>query len=127
MKKTELNESTLTSRLSQLQKLKGLSKMDMAKIAGVSPQSVNGWFKRGSISKTSAMKLSTALDVSLSWLLGEGGDQQSELSADEMQLIEIYRQLGASEKRNMLAAFEMRLQEIKDYYEKYAAPNKPLP
>ncbi|MCS5946282.1 helix-turn-helix domain-containing protein [Klebsiella variicola subsp. variicola] len=41
----------------------------MARIAGVTPQAVNGWFKKGVISKKSAIALAEAANVSVTWLL----------------------------------------------------------
>lgn len=114
----------LVDRLNQLLKEKDLNKMDLARIAGVSPQSVNGWYKRGSISKQSAAKLAEALNVPIAWLLGTGGEEESGLSAEEQQLLAIYRQFPPSERRNMLGAFEMRLEELREYYKKYASPDK---
>lgn len=97
--------------------------MEMARIAEVSPQSVNGWFKRGSISKESAMKISAALGVSLNWLLGHDTPSENELTQDERELIQVYRQFPPTEQRNMLSAFSMRLQELRAYYERYVNPN----
>jgi HTH-type transcriptional regulator, cell division transcriptional repressor len=114
----------LVTRLNQLLKEKDLNKVDLARIAGVSPQSVNGWYKRGAISKQSAMKISAALNVPLAWLLGEGGEASSGLSDEEQQLLALFRQFPPTERRNMVAAFEMRLQELRDYYSRYASPEQ---
>lgn len=42
--KTVLNP-ILVERLTELNK-RGMTKSDMARVAGVTPQSVNGWFKK---------------------------------------------------------------------------------
>lgn len=114
----------LVDRLNQLLKEHDLNKMDLARIAGVSPQSVNGWYKRGSISTQSAAKLAEALNVPIAWLLGTGGEEQSGLSQEEQQLLSLYRKFPPTERRNMLAAFEMRLEELREYYAKHVSPDK---
>lgn len=114
----------VTQRLNELMEGKHLSKADLARIAGVSRSSVNGWFKRGSISKDAASKLSNATGVSMSWLLGDDSGENSDLSIEEKKLIGLYRQLPGVEQANMLAAFEMRLNELKDFYMRYVLKNK---
>jgi hypothetical protein len=42
----------------------------MARIAGVTPQAVNGWFKKGFVAK-SLLPSAEAANVSVTWLLGE--------------------------------------------------------
>ncbi|MDK9364204.1 helix-turn-helix domain-containing protein [Lelliottia wanjuensis] len=123
MNKDTESQNKLADRLNELLRLKGINKMELAKIAEVSPQSVNGWFKRGSISKASAIKIAAALDVSLSWLLGESEEPDTDLSSEEKRLLEVFNRLPPIERNNMLAAFEMRLQELISFYEKYANPN----
>lgn len=63
----------LAGRLQQLIDKTGVNKSGLARICGVTPQSVGKWFRTGSISKESAMKLSETFGVSLSWLLGDDG------------------------------------------------------
>lgn len=69
MKDKKTADSTLFERLTELTK-RGFSKSEMAVIADVTPQSVNGWFKKGVISKKSAMAISEATGVSVARLLG---------------------------------------------------------
>ncbi|MEB8638623.1 helix-turn-helix transcriptional regulator [Cronobacter muytjensii] len=114
-----ISDNPVIQRLEELMRVKHISKADMARIVNVSRSSVNGWFKRGSISKDAASKLAAHTGVSIAWLLGEL-DSLEENSPDEKQLVEVYRRLPPIERRNMLAAFEMRLAELKDYYSKYA-------
>jgi transcriptional regulator with XRE-family HTH domain len=123
MKMNPETQSTLADRLNELLRLKQINKMELARIADVSPQSVNGWFKRGSISKNSAIKIASTLEISLPWLLGEPEVLDSGLSADEKRLLEVFNRLPPIERKNMLLAFEMRLQELIGFYEKYANPN----
>ncbi|HGJ5854940.1 MULTISPECIES: helix-turn-helix domain-containing protein [Arsenophonus] len=124
MKKMNIEkESLITQRLDELLRTRHMSKSDMARVTGVSRASVNGWFKRGSISKEAALKLSSATGVSLAWILGEDASNLVELSQDEMKLLDLFRELPNAEKLNMLSAFEMRLKELKEYYNRYVIKN----
>ncbi|POT55116.1 transcriptional regulator [Citrobacter amalonaticus] len=107
-------------RLNEILELKNLTKSDMARICGVSAQSVNNWFVRGTIGKSSAIKLADALGVSLEWVLGQEVDEKNGLKSDERRLLELYRQLpGDEEKQNFLRVLSLRLKELDAMYEKY--------
>ncbi|MCI1898749.1 MAG: helix-turn-helix domain-containing protein [Enterobacter sp.] len=106
-------------RLNEVLELKNLTKSDMARICGVSAQSVNNWFVRGTIGKSSAIKLADALGVSLEWLLGQDVGEKDGLKPDEQRLLELYRQLPTEEQQNMLRIFALRLKELDELYEKY--------
>ncbi|PWC10690.1 transcriptional regulator [Brenneria roseae subsp. americana] len=112
-------EHPQVKRLTELMALKGISKAEMARIAGVSPQSVNNWFNRGTIGKSSALKLADALGVSVAWLLGEDVEESTGLSSDEMKMLNLYRQLPEAERERMITLFQTRLKEIDEYVEKY--------
>lgn len=62
------------NRLDEILQVTGFSKAHLARIAEVSPQAVNNWFKRGEMGKDSAIKISAATQLPLSWLLGEDED-----------------------------------------------------
>ncbi|MDR7942334.1 helix-turn-helix domain-containing protein [Enterobacter soli] len=115
--KTVLNP-ILVERLSELNG-RGMTKSDMARVAGVTPQSVNGWFKKGVISKNSALAVADAAGVSVPWLLGEDVGEKDGLKPDEQRLLELYRQLPDEEQQNMLRIFALRLKELDELYEKY--------
>ncbi|EBQ1649326.1 helix-turn-helix domain-containing protein [Salmonella enterica] len=107
-------------RLNEILELKKLTKSDMARICGVSAQSVNNWFVRGTIGKSSAIKLADALGVSLEWVLGQEVDERDGLKADERRLLELYRQLpDDEEKQNFLRVLSLRLKDLDAMYEKY--------
>ena len=108
----------LVERLTELTK-RGMTKSDMARVAGITPQSVNGWFKKGFISKGSALAVADAAGVSVPWLLGEEVDESNGLKPDEQRLLELYRQLPEEEQQNMLRIFALRLKELDALYEKY--------
>ncbi len=106
-------------RLNEILELKNLTKSDMARICGVSAQSVNNWFVRGTIGKSSAIKLADALGVSLEWILGQEVGEKDGLKPDEQRLLELYRQLPEEEQQNMLRIFALRLKELDELYERY--------
>ena len=115
--KTVLNP-LLVDRLSELNG-RGMTKSDMARVAGVTPQSVNGWFKKGVISKKSALAVADAAGVSVPWLLGEDVGERDGLKPDEQRLLELYRQLPEEEQKNMLRIVSLRLRELDELYAKY--------
>lgn len=98
---------------------RGITKADMARIAGVTPQAVNGWFKKGVISKKSALAIADAMGTSVSWLLGEDVGEKDGLKPDEQRLLELYRQLPEEEQKNMLRIVSLRLKELDELYAKY--------
>jgi len=106
-------------RLIELMDSKGISKAEMARIAGVSSQSVNNWFSRGTVGKSSVLKLADALGVSAGWLLGEEVDQESGLKPRELKILELFRQLPETEQDRMIGLFQLRLKELDEYMEKY--------
>lgn len=69
-KNTHQADNPQVQRLNEIIEQKRISKADIARICGVSSQSVNNWFVRGAIGKSSAIKLADALGVSLEWVLG---------------------------------------------------------
>lgn len=117
MRKEEPN-LVLVERLTEITD-RGVTKADMARIAGVTPQAVNGWFKKGVISKKSALAIADAVGISVAWLLGEDVGEKDGLKPDEQRLLELYRQLPDEEQKNMLRIFAIRLKELDALYEKY--------
>lgn len=118
MKKTEELNNQLVARLEEITQ-RGISKADMARIAGVTPQAVNGWFKKGVISKKSAIAIADAANVSVTWLLGEEVSEDSGLKPNENKMLRLFRQLPEAEQERMIDTFELRLKEIDDYVERY--------
>lgn len=86
----------------------------------MSAQSVNNWFVRGAIGKSSAIKLADALGVSLEWVLGQDVNAKDGLRHDERRLLELYNQLpNEEEQQNMLRIVSLRLKELDELYAKY--------
>ncbi|HBQ2547771.1 TPA: helix-turn-helix domain-containing protein, partial [Klebsiella pneumoniae] len=107
-------------RLNEIIEMKRISKADIARICGVSSQSVNNWFVRGAIGKSSAIKLADALGVSLEWVLGQDVDANDGLRPDEKRLLELYNQLpNEEEQQNILRIVSLRLKELDELYAKY--------
>lgn len=117
MRKEEPN-LVLVERLTEITD-RGVTKADMARIAGVTPQAVNGWFKKGVISKKSALSIADAVGISVAWLLGEDVGEKDGLKPDEQRLLELYRQLPEEEQQNMLRIVSLRLKELDELYAKY--------
>lgn len=116
-------DTPLAERLDAISQQHHLSGSDLARIAGVGRSSVNAWKKRGTISKDSAAKIAEATNVSLSWLLtGKEETNREALDDDEKALLDVYRKLPPVERRNMLAAFQMRLQKLTEFYSEYVDP-----
>ncbi len=117
MRKEEPNQ-VLIARLTEITE-RGVTKADMARIAGITPQAVNGWFKKGVISKKSALAIADAVGVSVAWLLGEDVGEMSGIKPNEQRMLELFRQLPEDEQENMLRIFSIRLKELDAMYEKY--------
>ncbi|WP_368919098.1 helix-turn-helix domain-containing protein [Citrobacter sp. RHB21-C01] len=118
MKQNEEFDNQLVARLEEITQ-RGISKAEMARIAGVTPQAVNGWFKKGVISKKSAIAIADAANVSVTWLLGEEVAEDSGLKPNETKMLSLFRQLPESEQEKMIDLFTLRLREIDEYVEKY--------
>ncbi|MET6595913.1 helix-turn-helix transcriptional regulator [Citrobacter portucalensis] len=118
-KNTHQTDNPQVRRLNEIIEKKRISKADIARICGVSAQSVNNWFVRGAIGKSSAIKLADALGVSLEWVLGQDVDAKDGLRHDEQRLLELYRQLPEEEQQNMLRIVSLRLKELDELYAKY--------
>ncbi|HBQ2536353.1 TPA: helix-turn-helix transcriptional regulator, partial [Klebsiella pneumoniae] len=117
---THQSDNPQVQRLNEIIEMKRISKADIARICGVSSQSVNNWFVRGAIGKSSAIKLADALGVSLEWVLGQDVDANDGLRPDEKRLLELYNQLpNEEEQQNMLRIVSLRLKELDELYAKY--------
>ncbi|KAA9000638.1 helix-turn-helix transcriptional regulator [Affinibrenneria salicis] len=70
----------LTERLRYLMREEGLKQKDLAEMIGTSPQTVNNWLKRGSLSRESAQAINEKTGYSLDWLLNGTGHPKPESS-----------------------------------------------
>ncbi len=112
------NDQGLIARLTELNQ-KGLSKTEMARVAGVSKQAVSGWFKNGTLSKASAIAIAEAAGVSVEWLLGVHVDKASGLKEKELKILELFRQLPDSEQDRYIETINARLEELDQFVEQY--------
>lgn len=78
-----------TTRLEELLEISGLTKADLARIAEVTPQAVNGWFKRGEIGKDSAKKIAAEKGLNLSWILGDSDQPYEKSHQEPMHEVEV--------------------------------------
>jgi phage repressor protein C with HTH and peptisase S24 domain len=67
--------NTVVDRLKSAMAKQGVSKAELARAAGVTPQAVTRWFKNGSISKESLDACAKRLNVTIDWLMR--GQQKS--------------------------------------------------
>ncbi|QTF10128.1 helix-turn-helix transcriptional regulator [Brenneria izadpanahii] len=70
----------LTERLRYLMREEGMKQKDLAEIVGTSPQTVNNWLKRGTLSRESAQAINEKTGYSLDWLLNGNGHPKPESS-----------------------------------------------
>ncbi|HHT0302099.1 helix-turn-helix domain-containing protein [Raoultella planticola] len=122
MKEETQQVSPVVTRLRELMLNKNLTQSDMARIAGVSRSAANRWFTRGSISKDAATAIAQATGVSLQWILTGEELASYDLNEEERALIDTYRAMPPLEQRNMVSAFQMRLQQLKEFYSNYVDP-----
>jgi hypothetical protein len=111
MKNTEELNNQLIARLEEITQ-RGISKADMARIVGVTPQAVNGWFKKGVISKKSAIAPRGSCQCVCNLVVGEKVSEDSGLKPNESKMLRLFRQLPEAEQERMIDTFEVRLKEI---------------
>ncbi|MCW8110126.1 helix-turn-helix domain-containing protein [Yersinia intermedia] len=110
-------EPAIAGRLYQLMSETGMNKSGLARICGVSPQAAGRWFTKGKISKDSALKLSEAFGVSLTWLLSDDGEVEERsldhplvLDDRHRELLNLFDRLPESEKDNHIASLRSMIE-----------------
>ncbi|MBE6984870.1 MAG: helix-turn-helix transcriptional regulator [Ruminococcaceae bacterium] len=98
-------------QLKQLCAMKGTTPTALARDLGISTSNVTSW-KNGSSPKLDmVLRLASALDVPIGYFAGEDDAEirkSSELSEDEAELLDVYRQLRISGKRQIFGkAYEL--------------------
>ncbi|EBS1324067.1 helix-turn-helix domain-containing protein [Escherichia coli] len=131
---------TSARRIKQVLYELGWNQSRLAKEIGVSAQAVQQWAKGTSRPNgPNLTRLSEVTSKPEAWFFSDvsglseshavhlpesNGSDFLPLSDEEIRLLTVFRKFPSVESKNMLLAFEMRLQEIKEYYSKYANPNK---
>lgn len=111
------SEPPIAARLYHLMSKTGVNKSGLARICGISPQAAGRWFTKGKISKDSALKLSEAFGVSLSWLLSDDADNPEPpivppvvLSERQRELLNLFERLPESDKDNYIEALRTKVE-----------------
>jgi transcriptional regulator with XRE-family HTH domain len=89
----QTKEPALAGRLYKLMEQTGVNKSGLARVCGISPQAAGRWFTKGKMSKESALKISEAFAVSLSWLLSDDDSADESPFAPDIALTEKHRTL----------------------------------
>lgn len=127
-----INE-TSAKRINQVLEEKGWSKSQLARELGVTVQAVQHWAKGNSSPRgNNLIKLAEVSGKPEFWFLQENENVEkayanqysdkgefSQLNEEQIRLLQVFQAFPPVERRNMLAAFEMRLQELNDYYDRY--------
>ncbi|EKN3488405.1 helix-turn-helix domain-containing protein [Yersinia enterocolitica] len=110
-------EPPIAARLYHLMNKTGVNKSGLARICGITPQAAGRWFTKGKISKDSALKLSEAFGVSLSWLLNDETDNpelptvsEVVLSERQRELLNLFDRLPESDKDNYIEALRTKVE-----------------
>ncbi|HHL2562176.1 TPA: helix-turn-helix domain-containing protein [Yersinia enterocolitica] len=110
-------EPPIAARLYQLMNKTGVNKSGLARICGISPQAAGRWFTKGNISKDSALKLSEAFGVPLSWLLSDETDNpelptvpEIVLSERQRELLNLFDRLPESDKDNYIESLRTKVE-----------------
>ena len=132
------NETIFSQRLNQALAELGLSQSELARRIEVTPQAVQRWCNGDSLPRARALSaMAVILGKPNHWFFISPEDEENVyirpksqrlateserhptfLSLDEEQLINIYRDLPGSERKNMLTTFQCRLDEINSFIEK---------
>ncbi|HBQ5895015.1 TPA: helix-turn-helix domain-containing protein [Klebsiella variicola subsp. variicola] len=74
----------LSDRLTKVLKTRKMSKSELARRVGVTPQAVNNWFSRGELGRESAQQIADVLKISIDWLLN--GDPNDILTIEQVRM-----------------------------------------
>ncbi len=121
-------------RIAQLLYETGWNKSELSRRLGISVQAVQQWASgKSRPSGANLTKLSELSGKPEHWFFQteeqptpvsqpvseKFNDNLNGLREDQKSLLAVYEALPPAERRNMIAAFEMRLQELNNFYERY--------
>lgn len=105
----DASKEGIKSRLLEIVRETGATRMAMAEVAGCTPQAVQSWLKTGTIRKDKMELLAAHYGYSMLWVLtgvgpkhlGSTTTPQQGLSADEQALLDKYRGLTSEGKKSV--------------------------
>lgn len=84
MREKNIKPPMLSDRLTKVLKTRKMSKSELARRVGVTPQAVNNWFSRGELGRESAQQIAGVLKISIDWLLN--GDPNDILTIEQVRM-----------------------------------------
>ena len=84
MREKTIKTPMLSDRLTKVLKTRKMSKSELARRVGVTPQAVNNWFSRGELGRESAQQIADVLKISIDWLLN--GDPNDILTIEQVRV-----------------------------------------
>ncbi|EPY4252623.1 helix-turn-helix domain-containing protein [Klebsiella pneumoniae] len=84
MREKNIKPPMLSDRLTKVLKIRKMSKSELARRVGVTPQAVNNWFSRGELGRESAQQIADVLKISIDWLLN--GDPNDILTIEQVRM-----------------------------------------
>ena len=84
MREKNIKPPMLSDRLTKVLKTRKMSKSELARRVGVTPQAVNNWFSRGELGRESAQQIADVLKISIDWLLN--GDPNAIFTIEQVRM-----------------------------------------
>ena len=84
MREKNIKPPMLSDRLTKVLKTRKMSKSELARRVGVTPQAVNNWFSRGELGRESAQQIADVLKISIAWLLY--GDPNDNFTIEQVRM-----------------------------------------
>ena len=103
------NGFVIVERIDKLLKERNENRNILAPAVGIRPQTISGWSTRGTIpAADTALNIANYFGVSVEWLLT--GRERDGLSAEERRLVDMWRELDARDRQDVLGIVEMKLE-----------------
>lgn len=111
-----MNMSDFTDRIDSKLKEKFLKRIAMCESAGIAPNSIAIWKKRGTLPAVDvALKIAKFLDVDIWWLVFGESQEAPELTAEQKRLLASWEELSGQDKEEieMLIDFKNKAAKAK--------------